>query len=569
MRRPDLTTCTVATLLIVASLSLVAQEPNADGEREPAQGDLQSESVLEKLRMLNSRVELPAAEFRAGSVEPLEFEADRVKRTPDGFVIQLPSESPIPTPTVYRGKLYVSGGFSSQEYYCFDANSGKLVWAVELDDDGPSSATPSGDTILFSCESCTLFALDAKSGAMRWSHWLGDPLLSMPMVAGSDVFAVYPATPDADVPDEAVQKDFEPSHIIAAFDVATGGLQWRRWIDSDCMTTPIVAGDDLYLTSLTGTLYRFGKKGGAMRLAERMRATSAPVAVDERVYLSRRADDAGKADVLECIASQDRATNALQYAAAQHSAPYLDQAVQREAAFSKQAEEFEAPNAIGGGFGGGFGGSGGGFFSVPPGSSDGTQDDGVDESVVPAKQTTVPAADKPESEVVQEPVDALAVKQLQAADVIGLGNVSTLQTFHGSRPLYRDGRLYSCMGDHLVCLNSETGKVLWKVALEGNLREAGGHLATPPIPAGDHLLIATIAGQLRLIDPLTGKTERTWEVGSPVRFPPAVEAGRIYVGTQDGKLVCIETGDASLTGWPMAGGDPRHSNSITKDVDQR
>nr|MDQ3332779.1 PQQ-like beta-propeller repeat protein [Planctomycetota bacterium] len=480
----------------------------------------------------------------------------------NGFVIQLPSESPIPTPTVYDGRLYVSGGFSSEEYYCFDAQCGKLEWAVQLDDDGPSSATPFEDSILFSCESCTLFALDAKSGAMRWSHWLGDPLLSMPAVAGREVFAVYPATPDEDLPEDAVDGNIAPSHIVAAFDAATGKLRWRRWIDSDCMTTPVVAGDDLYLTSLTGTLYRFGRKDGAMRLAERVRATSAPVAVGERVYLGRRADDPGAAEVMECITAQDRATNALQYAAARHAAPYLDQAVQREAAFSQQAEEFEAPNAIGGGFGG----SGGGFFSVPPDAAEGTQADGVsDESVAPAKQTAVPA-----DEVLEEaaPFDALAVKQLQAADVIGLGNVSTLQAFHGSRPLSRDGRLFSCMGDRLVCLNADSGEVLWTVPLEGDLRQAGGHLATPPIAAGNHLLIATITGQLRLIDPSSGRTERTWDVGSPVRFPPVVDAGRIFVGTQDGKLVCIETGDAGLTGWSMPGGDPGHNNSVTKDANQ-
>jgi hypothetical protein len=41
--------------------------------------------------------------------------------------------------------------------------------------------------------------------------------------------------------------------------------------------------------------------------------------------------------------------------------------------------------------------------------------------------------------------------------------------------------------------------------------------------------------------------------------PAAVEGGRIDVGTQDGKLICIDTGDKALMGWPCWGGNPQHT----------
>ena len=36
-------------------------------------------------------------------------------------------------------------------------------------------------------------------------------------------------------------------------------------------------------------------------------------------------------------------------------------------------------------------------------------------------------------------------------------------------------------------------------------------------------------------------------------------------GTQDGQVVCINTGDAKLTGWPMWGGSAGHGNAATAD----
>ncbi len=107
----------------------------------------------------------------------------------------MPSGGAVPTPTVYRGKLYASGGFSSKEFYCFDAATGEFKWGVDLSDDGPSSAIPYGDSIIFGTESCTIFALNAESGALRWSWYLGDPLMSAPTVCGDYVLAAYPALP--------------------------------------------------------------------------------------------------------------------------------------------------------------------------------------------------------------------------------------------------------------------------------------------------------------------------------------------------------------------------------------
>src|SRR4051812_16431921 len=68
--------------------------------------------ITEKVRQINSeKYASPPTEFRRGKVSPRNLEADSIKSEGTGFRIQLPSQAPIPAPTVYEGRLYVSGGF--------------------------------------------------------------------------------------------------------------------------------------------------------------------------------------------------------------------------------------------------------------------------------------------------------------------------------------------------------------------------------------------------------------------------------------------------------------------------
>ena len=122
------------------------------------------------------------------------LDASALTKTATGFTIKHAERGRrIPTPTVYKGKIYVSGGFSTKEYFCFDAATGKFEWGMTLDDDGPTSAVVEDDTVVFNTESCTIFALDARTGKHLWSHFLGDPLTSTPTIANGKVYTSYPA----------------------------------------------------------------------------------------------------------------------------------------------------------------------------------------------------------------------------------------------------------------------------------------------------------------------------------------------------------------------------------------
>jgi hypothetical protein len=73
------------------------------------------------------------------------------------------------------------------------------------------------------------------------------------------------------------------------------------------------------------------------------------------------------------------------------------------------------------------------------------------------------------------------------------------------------------------------------------------------------LFLATLAGEVLQMDPVKGKITARYKVGAPLRYQPVIDGGRVYVGTQDGKLVCIDTGERKFTGWPCWGGNAAHT----------
>jgi outer membrane protein assembly factor BamB len=123
---------------------------------------------------------------------------------------------------------------------------------------------------------------------------------------------------------------------------------------------------------------------------------------------------------------------------------------------------------------------------------------------------------------------------------------------------FRDNN-FNCMGDEIICTDPATAKKRWAVKVEGDLKKEGGFLASPPAAAGGQLFLCTLKGEVLRLDPDNGKITARYSVDCPVRFQPAVEDGKIYVGTQTGKIVCIDAGDKKFTGWSCWGGNPAHT----------
>ncbi|MFT3774629.1 MAG: PQQ-binding-like beta-propeller repeat protein [Minicystis sp.] len=523
-----------AALALVLTLAACSHTPSATVPQAAAPGRVElaiggagsGEDVTATVRRwATAEFAAPPTTFRPGHVSPRKLDEQAIQRTGNGFRVTFPSHAPITTPAVHDGRVLVSGGFHGKEVYAFDARTGSLAWALNLDDDGPSAPACEDRVCVFNTESCTIFAVSIRTGELLWSAWLGDPLMSAPAIANGVVYAAYPATqghmgmlsnqmpqqqqmvnqlpqqqqqppvqPSGRRPDADDKAPPEATHALAAFELTTGKVLWARWIDGDVISSPVVSGGNVVAASQGGTVFVFDAASGKVRSARRARATSAPVVVGKDLFYTQRSDKDGNA--AEAIARD----GTKQYVAQEKRAVYIDARVQAQSKLAGQAQHLDSQNGFGSG---------------------------------------APAA-------------ANAGKALSN---IGQANVSSLQTFQGLRLLRVGGSQVNVMGDEVVCTDAEDGKEQWRHKLKGDLATAGGSLAAPPIAAGGSLFVATLDGEVLRFDARTGAIQGRYAVGAPVRNQPVIEGGMLYAGTDDGKLVAIDLGDARFSGWPQWGGN--------------
>src|SRR6516225_8785318 len=166
-----------------------------------------------------------------------------------GWRIAIPGNRPLASPAIGEGKVFVGGGFGSHEFYAFDTTTGRRLWTYQTADDGPTAAVVQNGVVAFNTESCELEVL-TTSGRRLWKKWLGDPLMSMPAISQGKVYMAFPDDQRGN------------QHHVACFDVKTGKEHWRSKIAGEIITAPVIDGDSVYLATLDGTLYCFGRHDG-------------------------------------------------------------------------------------------------------------------------------------------------------------------------------------------------------------------------------------------------------------------------------------------------------------------
>ncbi len=475
-------------------------------ENEYTEGD-----ISDKVLAWNDGSHPPPTTFRRGTVRRSARFPGAVKKSDFGHEVRFPGGGPLPTPIICDGRLFVSGGFSSRSYHALEARSLKHRWSIDLSDNGPSSAACARGTLSFNTESCTLFTVDAKTGGGLWSHWLGDPLASMPSAKGNRLFAVYPAayaSRDKARRGKAARAqagDFtrpkiSPTHVLAAIHARTGKFLWQRWIDAEAITAPVVADGKVVLATMSGTLYAFSEGNGRLIAATRHRLTGAPAFHAGRWWAPRRLDGKstgpleGMATILAGNAAQERPT---------FGARYLDRKLTSRSLLGTTSLALDRAN---------------GFHNGAP-----------------------------------------AAAHAEPAFVhLGIRTVSALQFFEGARPLVLADRLIVVFQDQLVALGHD-GRQMWTLQLEGDAAREGGPLASSPAFADGHVFVSTGAGRVLVVEVATGQVVRRFDAGSPLRAQPLVHEGRIYAPGRDGQLFVFDTGRTYFTGWTAWGGNPSRS----------
>lgn len=556
--------------------------------------------------------------------EPFKTEDGRT-----GWKLRIPGGRALATPAVVDGRLFVGGGFGSYEFYTLDARTGKRVWTFRTGDDGPTAAVVSEGCVAYNTESCTIYVQEAATGKLLWSRWLGDPLMSQPAIVEGRLFMAYPGN--------------DGSHHLAAFELLTGKELWDRKIAGEIIAAPVVEGGAVFAATTDGTMYAFEAKSGRELWGNKCNVTSAPWVTGGKVYFSQRAEKTLKAAAwpggeektstvtVEGFNIADPKSGKLAFAEPQAAikAPYLLDYGRAQVAFeSNQALHYAGQT-----------GArylsrdaGGALKSALPSSSaaaelagqldayansaavkdaKGGQKDaekaldlalrvesmaadpkqvkdekqreelrraaqgirGAAEKTHEAAQTAAAvegkmgaireeakAAHKDDSSVGFANAPAAAKLDLAKGN-IGQGGVKSVWAFQGSRPTVIGNRCYSAAGDSLRALDKDLGKGLWESKIES---KDSTRPATPPAFAGDRMYLGTSDGRILCVDPGNGRTVWESKVGGRIVFQPAVADGRVYAATEDGTLICLETGDKGATGWAMWGGSAGHNGAAAK-----
>lgn len=227
-------------------------------------------------------------EFMSTKVNPINFDGT-IEKTAQGFNINYGSGSSTPTPAVYDGMLLSHGGYYSRNFFSFDESTGKYNWGSELAESGPSSAVVEDSVMLINTQSCTLYALEAYTGKMLWAKWLGPNLYSMPSIDNGKVYAVYPNELGAGVYrlSRTGKGDVKQlKNVIACFDLKSGKILWQNWLDAEVLSSPVVEGNNVYLTCLSGSLYEFDKNTGVQLGNTNDMAMTPPTIVNDKVFVS-------------------------------------------------------------------------------------------------------------------------------------------------------------------------------------------------------------------------------------------------------------------------------------------
>jgi outer membrane protein assembly factor BamB len=418
-----------------------------------------------------------------------------------GWKVSNPGGRPLATPAVVDGRAFLGGGFGSYDFYAFDAETGRVAWQYQTTDDGPTAAVALDGYVAFTTESCELEVLTSK-GRQVWKKWLGDPLMSMPTMDRSRIYLSFPDSRG------------DHLHYLAGFDLRTGKEAWRRPIEAEVITAPVLADGCVFATNLEGTMFCFRQDDGQVVWRQAKNATSSPMVWNRQCYFSQRREvsmgtaSRQQTQQMEHVAARgmDPGSTTVTFGGTESLADYLDLA-KRQAGSPRYAGSLARDAAVG--------------FALHKGDA----------------------------------------KIHMAMKHLGHGHVSSLWAYQGSKPFISRGRLYSALGDTLHCVDPQTQEIYWKRRLGRDDAETEllDSVLTPPALVNGKVFLGSIWGHVYCLAAVSGEVLWTLQLDQGIVFQPAVVRGRVYVPTDTGSLYCLETGDPRDDGWQMWGGTAAHN----------
>ncbi len=106
-------------------------------------------------------------------------------------------------------------------------------------------------------------------------------------------------------------------------------------------------------------------------------------------------------------------------------------------------------------------------------------------------------------------------------------------------PAMAAGRAYvACEDGYLYCLDLETGRPFWR-------HDAGASITSMPAVYDRGILLATSDGRVRSLSP-GGELAWEAEVGGSVSSTPIPDGGKVFFGSADGYLYCLDAASGEM-----------------------
>jgi outer membrane protein assembly factor BamB len=389
------------------------------------------------------------------------------EKTTQGYKLNFNAPMPVSTPSLAADQLITSSGYYSNNLYGFDQLTGKTNWGIQLAEGGASNSVCEDSVVIVNTESCTLYAIDSKTGKMLWSKWLSAYLYTTPSIYQGKIYTVY--ANDLNYYGNESTQNIKHPFVLACFDLHKGDIVWQSWLDDNVLGAPVIDHGRVYITSLRGKLSLFNAQDGKLLKDNQVFATTNPLVLDKRLFITTR-----NANGIET------------------------------------ASIYNADN------------------------------------LTLIKNCTAMSVKKP--------------------DTGNPGN-STLtdMNYSGTRMISYKNKNYNVMGNRLFCSSPVDGKIIWYDALTVKRKDSTQPFATMPVVAGGKIIIGTTDGKIKIYDPETGRLLNEYATEGNIWTQPMVHNGWIYAGTQEGKMVSIDTHDPALTGWDMWNYKPDHNTAVQTD----
>src|SRR5262249_47200396 len=387
------------------------------------------------------------------------------------------------------------------EFYAIEAETGRVVWQMQTNDDGPTAAVVEDGCVAFNTESCTVIVAEAKTGKVIWQEWLGDPLMSQPAISKGRLYIAYPSGQRGA---QTNSSNLGPGHRILCADLKTGHHLWEQRITADVISAPVISGDQVLFTCFDGVSFCLNASTGAVVWKKENAGTSAPLVADGHVVTTSKEMQDGKAyeglKRLDLKEGKDR---------------------DRELLTKDKAGYLRA-------------GSGGG------GAMDAATVGKLDSSV---GFSSAPGAAK------------LAV----ANQHIGVSTVAGAWAYQGARAAYRNGQMMNAQGRYLNSIKASDGKFAWRAEVKGKVIAEDAQVFSPPALGERNMYLCGAQGHLVAVKQQDGALAFAYALKQPMAFQPALAKGNIYAGTVNGLLICLKTGDNDADGWYAWGGNAQHN----------